>query len=151
MPPAEITQLNQPNTGMTPAEMDALIEQHIAAEIAGDTQAAVAMYTDDVIHDDVGAPTGPLHGPDAAKGFYDFLTANVNVERMDLNRAWYGGDFCVIEHQATGTVPGEMLGIPGNGKRISFRMLHIWEFRDGLISRENVWLDGNTIAAQLTG
>jgi hypothetical protein len=29
-------------------------------------------------------------------------------------------------------------------------MLHVWEFRDGLISRENVWLDGSSILAQLT-
>jgi hypothetical protein len=29
-------------------------------------------------------------------------------------------------------------------------MVHIWEFRDGLISRENAWLDGGSIIAQLT-
>jgi hypothetical protein len=29
-------------------------------------------------------------------------------------------------------------------------MVHIWEFRDALISRENVWLDGGSIIAQLT-
>lgn len=38
----------------------------------------------------------------------------------------------------------------GHGKRITFRLLHVWEFRDGLISRENVWLDGGSIIAQLT-
>jgi predicted ester cyclase len=58
--------------------------------------------------------------------------------------------FCVMEHATTGTVPGEFLGVPGNGRRISFRMIHVWEFRDGLISRENVWLDGGGIIAQLT-
>ena len=103
-------------------EMNRLIEQHIAAETAGDTDGAVAMYTDDVIHDVVGSPMGPVHGPDAAKGFYEFLTSNVQTERMDVNNAWYGDDFCVIEHQCTATVPGEFLGIPGNGERISFRM-----------------------------
>jgi steroid delta-isomerase-like uncharacterized protein len=138
------------HTAMTPADMDRLVEQHITAETAGDTDGAVAMYTDDVIHDVVGSPTGPLHGPEAAKGFYEFLTANVKTERMDVNHAWYGDDFCVIEHQATGTIPGEFIGIPGNGKRVSFRMLHLWEFKDGRMSRENVWLDGGAIAAQLT-
>jgi hypothetical protein len=29
-------------------------------------------------------------------------------------------------------------------------MLHVFEFRDGLISRESTWLDGNAIVAQLT-
>jgi predicted ester cyclase len=54
-----------------------------------------------------------------------------------------------MEHLWTGTVPGEFLGIPGNGKRINFRLLHVWEFRDGRMSRENVWLDGAAISAQL--
>lgn len=51
---------------MKPSEMDRLIEQHIAAETAGDTAGSVAMYTDDVEHDVVGSPTGPLHGRAAA-------------------------------------------------------------------------------------
>ena len=135
---------------MQPTEMDRLIEQHLKAEMAGDVDGAVAVYTDDVEHDVVGLPTGPVRGPEAAKGFYEYLTHNVVNEGMEVTRANYGGDFCVIEHQATATVTGEFLGIPGNGKRISFRLLHVWEFADGAISRENVWLDGGSVAAQLT-
>jgi steroid delta-isomerase-like uncharacterized protein len=135
---------------MTRDEMDQLIGQHIAAEMAGDTSGAVSMYTDDVIHDDVGSPTGPLHGPQAAKGFYDTLTANLKTERMDVNHAWYGDSFCVMEHELTGIVVGDLLGIPGGGRRITFRLLHVWEFRDGLMSRENTWLDTAAIVAQLT-
>lgn len=131
--------------------MDQLIDEHISAESAGDVDGSVAMYTDDVIHDVVGSPLGPLSGPQAAKRFYEFLTANVKTERMEVTHSWYGDDFCVLEHQFHGSVPGQFLGVPGNGKRISFRMLHIWEFKDDRISRENVWLDGGSIVAQLTG
>jgi len=131
-------------------EMDDLIEQHLKAEMAGDTTGAVAMYTDDVEHDVVGAPTGPVQGKDAAQGFYDYLTQNVRTEDMRQTRSYYGDDFCVIEHDATATVDGEFLGVPGHGKRITFRLLHIWEFRDGQMSRENVWLDGGSAIAQLT-
>jgi hypothetical protein len=60
---------------------------------------------------------------------------------MDVNHAWYCDDFCLMEHQCTGTPIGEPLGIPGHGRRIVFRMLHVWEFRDERMSRENVWLD----------
>lgn len=28
-------------------------------------------------------------------------------------------------------------------------MLHVWDFKDDAISREQVWLDGGAIAAQL--
>ena len=44
----------------TRADMDRLIEQHIAAERAADSAAAVAVYSDDVVHDVVGWPTGPV-------------------------------------------------------------------------------------------
>lgn len=136
---------------MNAAQMDDLIEAHLTAEMASDVEGATAMFTDDVEHDVVGAPTGVLKGKDAAMGFYEHLTQNVHTETMEPTRRYYGEDFCVIEHDTTGTVPGEFLGIPGNGKRISFRLLHVWEFRDGRISRENVWMDGGSVVAQLTG
>jgi steroid delta-isomerase-like uncharacterized protein len=136
---------------MDRSQMDKLIEEHLAAEMSGDTDAAVAMYTDDVEHDVVGSPTGVARGKQDAKGFYDYLTSNVRTEKMDVTRSYYGDDFCVIEHDATGTVDGEFLGIPGHGKRVTFRLLHVWEFRDGKMSRENVWIDGGSVAAQLTG
>jgi predicted ester cyclase len=47
-------------------------------------------------------------------------------------------------------VIGSMLGLPGNGRRITFRILHVFEFRDGLISRENVWLDTAAMIQQLS-
>ena len=135
---------------MKPEEMDRLIEAHLEAEVAGDSAASVSMYTEDVEHDVVGTPHGPLHGKEAAQGFYDQLVSDIHTEEMVPTRRYYGEDFCVIEHTWNGTVPGSFLGVPGKGKQISFRMLHIWEFRDGLISRENVWLDGGSIVAQLT-
>ena len=136
---------------MHPHQMDELIEAHISAEMAGDTAAAVSMYSDEVEHDVVGWPGGPVRGPSAAKGFYDQLVADFNNEQMLPTRKLYGEDFCVVEHETTGSVPGTFLGVPGHGRRITFRMLHVWEFREGRISRENVWLDGGAIVAQLTG
>jgi predicted ester cyclase len=56
----------------------------------------------------------------------------------------------VLEQVMTGTVVGSLLGLPGHGRRISFRILHVFEFRDGLISRENVWLDTAAVVSQLS-
>jgi hypothetical protein len=64
---------------------------------------------------------------------------------MDLNHAWYGEDLCVLEHQWQGTVPGTFLGITGQARPISFRMLHVFD----RFSRDNVWLEGNAIVEQL--
>ncbi len=135
---------------MDQQRMRELVEQHIAAEMAGDTAGAVSVYTDDVEHDLIGSPTGPVRGRAAAQGFYDHLTAELTTERMVSTREQYGADFCVVEHQATAVVRGAFMGIPGNGRRVTFRMLHVWDFTGDAISREQIWLDGGAIAAQLT-
>lgn len=127
-----------------------LIEEHVAAESKGDVDATVAMLSDDVEHDIVGWPGGANHGRAAARGFYEHLTREISTDEMVLTRSYFGDDFCVTEHQWNGTVPGTFLGVPGQGRRISFRLLHLWEFRDDRISRENAWLDGGSIVAQLT-
>jgi steroid delta-isomerase-like uncharacterized protein len=131
-------------------DMMAIVKQHLKAEGAGDVDGAVAVYTDDVEHDVVGWPTGVLHGKEAAREFYRELTANFVTEDEQPTRQYFTPDAVILDQEMTGTVKGFMLGLPGNGRRISFRVLHIFEFKDGLISRENVWLDGGAIAAQLT-
>jgi predicted ester cyclase len=47
-------------------------------------------------------------------------------------------------------VTGTLMGLPGNSRRITFRILHVFEFKDELISRENAWLDGAAIQQQLS-
>jgi hypothetical protein len=38
-----------------PEEMDRLIEEHVEAEMSGDSVGSIAMYTEDVEHDVVGS------------------------------------------------------------------------------------------------
>jgi steroid delta-isomerase-like uncharacterized protein len=135
---------------MDQSEMIALVERHLKAEGAGDVDGAVAVYTDDIEHDGVGFPGSPRSGKEAAREFYRFLTANFRTEGEEPLNRFFDGDTMIIEQNMTGTVIGEMLGIPGNGRRVTFRILHVFTFRDGLISREQVWIDSAAIVAQLT-
>jgi steroid delta-isomerase-like uncharacterized protein len=135
---------------MDQSQMQDLVSRHIRAEGAGDVDGAVAVYTDDVEHDVVGFPGSPHHGRDGARRFYEELTANFCTEGEEVLHRYFTDDAMVLEQIMTGTVIGSMLGLPGHGRRISFRMLHVFEFRDGLISRENVWLDSAAIADQLS-
>jgi len=131
--------------------MTALAERHFEAEGAGDVEGAVAVYTDDIVHDAIGFPGSPRTGKDAAREFYRFLTANFRGEREEPLNTFFDGDTMILEQDMTGTVAGEMFGIPGHGRRVTFRTLHVFSFRDGLISREQVWIDSGAIIAQLTG
>lgn len=135
---------------MDHSQMQDLVSRHIRAEGAGDVDGAVAVYTDDIEHDVVGFPGSPTHDKDGARRFYDELTANFRTEGEQVLRRYFTDDSMVLEQIMTGAVIGSMLGLPGHGRRISFRMLHVFEFRDGLISRENVWLDTGAIVGQLS-
>jgi steroid delta-isomerase-like uncharacterized protein len=139
-----------PGGTMDQSQMQDLVSRHIRAEGAGDVDGAVAVYTDDVEHDVVGFPGSPHHGRDGARRFYEELTANFRAEGEEMLRRYFTDDAMVLEQIMTGTVIGSMLGLPGHGRRISFRMLHVFEFREGSISRENVWLDSAAIADQLS-
>lgn len=143
--------LQRKGSQMDQSEMIAVVERHLKAEGAGDIDAAVAVYTDDIVHDDIGMPGGPLTGKAAAREFYQHLTANFRTEGEETRHRYFDGDTMILEQTMTGTVIGEMLGIPGNGRRVSFGILHVFDFRDGLISREQVWIDSGAIVAQLTG
>ena len=131
-------------------EMKALVERHLKAEGAGDVDGAIAVYTDDVVHDAVGFPGGPVTGKEAARAFYEELTSTFRTEHEQPTHEYATADALVLEQLMTGTATGTVLGMPGNGRRITFRILHVFEFRDGLISRENIWLDAGAIIGQLS-
>jgi steroid delta-isomerase-like uncharacterized protein len=130
--------------------MIALVEQHLKAEGAGDIEGACAVYTEDIEHDDVGLPGPPRRGKAAAAEFYGFLTANFRTETETPLHRYFSGDTMILEQMMTGSVIGEMMGILGHGRSVTFRILHVFDFRDGLISREQVWIDSGSIVAQLT-
>lgn len=126
---------------MTQDEMQALIDAHFSAEDAGDLDAAVAAYTDDVEHDVVGAPGGPLYGRAAARQRYEQLMRQVRTDELKEMHRFYGDDVCVVEHEVTATVTGSFAGLPegrpsagvgpvagaaGDGRQVRFRMLHIF-------------------------
>ena len=131
-------------------EMKAIVDRHLKAEGAGDVEGAISVYTDDVVHDAVGFPGSPRRGKNAAREFYGFLTANFRTEDEQPLHEYTTDQSLVLEHMMTGTVIGEMLGLPGNGRKVSFRILHVFDFNDGLVCREQVWIDSGAIVAQLT-
>ena len=137
-------------TSLTQDAIDRIIEEHFRQEAEGDVEGTLKTLTHDVVHDVVGDPAGELHGPEAVAGRYGHLFGNVRGERADVKHRLYGDDFVVDDKIWTARVTGEFMGIPGNGRRISIRVLHVFEFRDGLISRENVWIDAGAAIAQLT-
>ncbi|MFM9885444.1 MAG: nuclear transport factor 2 family protein [Burkholderiales bacterium] len=128
-------------------EMDRVIREHFAGEAAQDTERVLGTLTADAEHDVVGLPSG--QGAEYIRHFYDGLYKILQQENVTPLRRYYGEDFAVDEVLYTAQTDGAMFGAAGRRGRISVRMLHVLEFRDGRISRENVWIDWAAGKAQL--
>jgi len=134
---------------MTPEEMDKIFARHCEAEAAHDVDAILDTLTEDAEHDVVGDPAGVLRGREAIGGRYRDLFAGLDENTVEPLRRYYGEGFFVDESLFSARAIGLVLGMPGQNRPVTFRILHVCEFRDGRMSRENVWLDVAAIMQQL--
>jgi hypothetical protein len=124
---------------MTPEEADALFDRHCAAEAARDLPGIMATLADGVLTD-----------PSAIEKRYQTMFDTFANDTLTPLLRYHGPDFFVDESLFEGNIVGELMGLPGRNRRITFRLAHICETRDGLMSRECVWMDAAAIFAQLS-
>ena len=133
---------------LTREEMDRIISEHFQYE-AQDVDGVVSTLTEDMEHDIVGSPGSQVTGREAARKYYQGLFPNLKAGSVQPVRRIYGDNFMIDETVWTRHVVGRVLGAPGGEGRASFGILHILEFREGKISRENVWIDIPSLMRQL--
>ncbi|GGC32840.1 hypothetical protein GCM10011504_08840 [Siccirubricoccus deserti] len=135
---------------LTREQMDHKLDEHFGFEARDDVEGVLATLSPEVEHDIVGMPTGPTHGRDGARPFYESLFADLSDGRVECLKRLYGEDFLVDESLWRGKAPGRPFGLEGRGRPLEFRLLHVMEFAgDGNIRRENVWIDLAAIIRQL--
>lgn len=135
---------------MTRENMDRKMDEHFGFEAQDNVEGVLATLSNDVEHDIVGWPTGPTHGREGARPFYEALFADLSDGQVKCLRRLYGADFLVDESLWRGRAPGRPFGLDGKGRPLEFRLLHVIEFSDGGdIKRENVWVDLASIIQQL--
>lgn len=135
---------------MTREEMDWKMDAHFDFEARDDIDGVLSTLAMDAEHDVVGWPTGPVHGRESARNFYETLFADLSDGGVECIRRYYGDGFLVDESLWRGRATGKPFGLDGRDRPLAFRLLHVLEFTGtGDIARENVWLDLAAIMAQL--
>jgi hypothetical protein len=137
------------NARLTTDQMDVLADAHFRAEQDGDVAAIVAGFADNAEHDVAGRPGPPLHGSEQIAAFYRGLLADLQIDRFETVRRWYGHSHLVDESILHATAVGRPFGLDGRGRHVQTRILHIFEFGEGKITRESAWLDIASMAQQL--
>lgn len=144
--------LEHERTGAPMAEMQRVaIEQLAQATNAHDAEKVVARYAPNATLSTApgdGTVTGREAIAKVQKVSFDAFSNFKTAPR----RAFFAGDYAIVEWVTTGTHDGEFLGLPPTGRPTGFSSVSVYEFgKDGLIARERVYTDEATLAAQLSG
>lgn len=135
---------------LTHEQMARKLDEHFGYEARDDVEGVIGTLAEDVEHDVVGWPGGPVRGRDQARAFYESTFPDLADGRVRSIRRLYGKNFMVDDSIWTGVASGRPFGFEGRGRPLEFRLLHVLEFTDaGDIKRENVWLDFAAIQQQL--
>jgi hypothetical protein len=127
---------------MTPAEMDAVVNQHFMYEATDDIVGVLGSLTEDADHEVVPSPMGPIKGQEQIREYYEMLFPCLRDGSITPVRRLYGDDFIVDETIWHGQLAdGHALLLDGKTGEIDLRLLHIFNLDEGKISGEQVWCD----------
>jgi ketosteroid isomerase-like protein len=102
------------------------------------------------MHEVIPSPVGVLDDPAEQRAYYQLLFGSIKGESVEPLHRYYGENFVVDESLWHGRIEdGRPFLCDGRSGKASFRLLHVFEFRDGKISREQVWCDLAAIQQQL--
>lgn len=138
-------------TSATREQLDELINQHFTFEATDDLDGVMGSLADEVEHEIVPSFLGGTqHDKANVRQFYTTLFEGFRGESVTPIRRYYGDDFVVDETMWQGHVDdGKALACPGKSGDVSFRLLHVFEVKDGKISREQAWCDLAALQQQL--
>jgi hypothetical protein len=135
---------------MTREQMDRLVDEHFNYEATDDVDGVMSTMCGDAEHELIPSPVGTLTDPAKIRSFYEMLFTDLQGEGVTPLRRLYGEDFLIDETLWHGYIAdGRPFLCNGKSGNVSFRLLHIFEIRDGKIGREQVWCDLAAIQQQL--
>lgn len=129
--------------------LDLLVDSHLHALREGDIESVMSTITEDVEYDLVGSSVNSIRGKEAVRFHHLQEFANTMHERDIPLRRLIGRGFVVDELIWEGRVTGRVGSLAGNGRRVSQRILRIFEVREERIARQSIYTDFAAISRQL--
>jgi ketosteroid isomerase-like protein len=125
----------------------AAVENHFHSEAVNDVEAALEMFTDDILWE-APAPNGlnrVFSGKEAVAKNYHELFGSMRDVKFQLLQRFATEDRVVDDSIVTFEVAKDGYWHFPVGSRIEMRLVHIFEMRDGRISREIVFDMGRAV------
>jgi hypothetical protein len=89
------------------------------------------------------------YSDDARRRLYEHRWEGLRVVSTAPPLRLHGHSLAIDEVLVEAQVSGPPLGEAGRTSDLRFRVLHVFELRDGAVEREHVWVDLGEITAQL--
>jgi hypothetical protein len=135
---------------MSREDMDNAVNEHFGYEAADNLDGVMASLAGDIEHEVVPSPMGITHDKAKIRAFYAMLFECVKGESVTPLKRYYGDDFMIDETMWHGEISdGRPFLCDGRSGKVSFRLLHVFEFKNGKIAREQAWCDLAAIQRQL--
>jgi hypothetical protein len=130
--------------------MDRAVNEHFGFEAADNLDGVMASLAGKVEHEIVPSPVGVQRDKASVHACYKMLFESVRGEGVTPLKRYYGDGFVVDETMWHGEIlDGSVFLCDGKSGKVSFRLLHIFEFQDGKIAREQAWCDLAALQRQL--
>ena len=135
---------------ITRKDMDRAVDEHFAFEANDDVDGVMATLSDNVEHEIIPSPFGLQTDKAGIRAYYELLFRCARGQTATPLRRYYGDDFVVdVTRSENYLEDGAPFLLPGKSGPIDTRLLHIFEFESGKITREEAWLDLAAIQRQL--
>ncbi len=132
------------------SSLDAVVDRYLSALNATDIEAIVSILTTDVEHEQIGAVKDAAHGIAAVRARFAQQFVGARFERDVPLRRLYGNGFVVDERIWEGQVTGHIGHIDAASRRVSQRVLHVFELRGERVARVTVYQDLAAVMRQLS-
>jgi steroid delta-isomerase-like uncharacterized protein len=128
--------------------VEAVLEEWAAAWSSHDTERLLALFTDDIVYEDVtfGVVT---HGKKELRSFAEGAFAAAPDILFKLTNRFISATCAGMEWEMSGTHKGEFPGLPPTGKRFSVRGATIIELLASKIRRNSDYWDSATFMRQV--
>ncbi|HLZ68622.1 MAG TPA: ester cyclase [Dehalococcoidia bacterium] len=135
-------------TETTPAAVERIVDEFLAAWSAHDSERLLRLFTDDVEYEDV--PAGAVnHGKAELRAFAEGWFAASPDIRFELTSKVVTGSHAAAEWVGYGTQRGDLPGMPASGKQFRVRGASVMELAGGKVKRCTDYWDFATVMRQL--
>jgi steroid delta-isomerase-like uncharacterized protein len=115
-----------------------------------DLDAAVSVFADDGVLNEMGGQGRRLEGREAIKGYFSAFVAASSDWKATVVNAYESENVVVVQAVASGTNDGPLGPFPPTGRQATLPFCEIWEFNSqGQAIRNDEYYDQLSILAQL--